>query len=88
MDVFTKYVMELPNIGYSSKCYLILAYDICSEEFVYKASSVRKHFPNETYRRIEKALLEHKLIHLYPKGKGNFRLNYVWKDMYNSRVLK
>ena len=36
MDVYTKYVMNIPNITYSDKCYLILAYDQCSEEFVYK----------------------------------------------------
>lgn len=54
MDVYTKYVMNIPNITYSDKCYLILAYDQCSEEFIYKAFDVRKHFPAESYRRIEK----------------------------------
>lgn len=88
MDVYTKYVMNIPNITYSDKCYLILAYDQCSEEFVYKAFDVRKHFPAESYRRIEKRLLENNLIYRYPKGKGNFRLNYVWKDMYAPKVLK
>ena len=39
-------------------------------------------------KSIEKRLLENNLIYKYPKGKGNFRLNYVWKDMYAPKVLK
>ena len=52
------------------------------------SSCSKKMFPAESYRRIEKRLLENNLIYKYPKGKGNFRLNYVWKDMYASKVLK
>lgn len=82
MDVYTKFVMSIPNIHYSDKCYLILAYDLCDEEFNYVARDVRKQFPAETYQRIERRLFELNLIYR-TRSKNKFRLNYVWKDGFN-----
>ena len=56
MDIYTKFVMSIPNIHYSDKCYLILAYDSCDEEFNYVAKNIRKQFPRETSVRIEQRL--------------------------------
>ena len=62
MDIYTKFVMSIPNIHYSDKCYLILAYDSCDEEFNYVAKNIRKQFPKETSVRIEQRLLDLNLI--------------------------
>lgn len=82
MDVYTKFVMSIPNIHYSDKCYLILAYDLCDEEFNYAARDIRKQFPRETSVRIEQRLLDLNLIYR-TKNKNKFRLNFVWKDGFN-----
>lgn len=85
MDIYTKFVMSIPNIHYSDKCYLILAYDSCNEEFNYVAKNIRKQFPKETSVRIEQRLLDLNLIYR-TKSKSKFRLNYIWKDGFN-RIL-
>lgn len=82
MDVYTKFVMSIPEIHYSDRCYLILAYDQCDEEFNYIAKDIRKCFPSETYSRIEKRLLDLNLIYR-TRSKTKLRLNYVWKDGFN-----
>ena len=82
MDIYTKFVMSIPNIHYSDKCYLILAYDQCDEEFNYIAKDIRKRFPRETSVRIEQRLLDLNLIYR-TRNKTKFRLNYVWKDGFN-----
>lgn len=82
MDIYTKFVMSIPNIHYSDKCYLILAYDSCDEEFNYVAKNIRKQFPRETGVRIEQRLLDLNLIYR-TKSRSKFRLNYIWKDGFN-----
>ena len=82
MDIYTKFVMSIPNIHYSDKCYLILAYDSCDKEFNYVAKNIRKQFPRETSVRIEQRLLDLNLIYR-TKSKSKFRLNFVWKDGFN-----
>lgn len=82
MDVYTKFVMSIPDIHYSDKCYLILAYDLCDEEFNYVAKDIRKQFPKETGVRIEKRLLDLNLIYR-TKSKNKFRSNFVWKNGFN-----
>ena len=82
MDIYTKFVMSIPNINYSDRCYLILAYDSCDEEFNYVAKNIRKQFPRETNVRIEQRLLNLNLIYR-TKSKSKFRLNYIWKDGFN-----
>lgn len=82
MDIYTKFVMNIPEIHYSDKCYLILAYDICDEEFNYVAKNIRKQFPRETCVRIEQRLLDLNLIYR-TKSKNKFKLNYTWKVGFN-----
>lgn len=82
MDVYTKFVMSIPEIHYSDKCYLILAYDECDEEFTFSPTNIRKQFPRETSVRIEKRLFDLNLLYR-TKSKNKFRLNYIWKDGFN-----
>lgn len=78
MNYYSKYVISLPNLSYAEKVYLLIAYDICDEDYGYYQRDVKKYFPTSSLIRIESGLLKkgHIASFIYEKKKKYIKLNY------------